>query len=112
GLLDEAIVIDAASSDGTAAIAEQAGLRVEQESELLGKFGPARGKGDAMWRGLAASRSEVVVVADTKTEAFDERFLLGLLGPLLCDPELQFVKGKFRRPFRSGAQVLADGGGR
>ncbi len=112
GLLDEAIVIDAASSDGTAAIAEQAGLRVEQESELLSEFGPGRGKGDAMWRGLAASNSEIVVFVDTDTEDFDERFLLGMLGPLLCDPELQFVKGKFRRPFRSGAQVLADGGGR
>ncbi len=112
GLLDEAIVIDAASRDGTAAIARRAGVRVEQESELLGEFGPARGKGDAMWRGLAASSSEIVVFADTDTEDFDERFLLGMLGPLLCDPAVQFVKGTFRRPFRSGAQVLADGGGR
>jgi glucosyl-3-phosphoglycerate synthase len=112
GLLDEAIVIDAASHDATAAIARQAGVRVEQESDLLSEFGPARGKGDAMWRGLAASSSEIVVFADTDTEDFDERFLTGMLGPLLCDPTVQFAKGKFRRPFRSGTQVLADGGGR
>ena len=112
GLLDETIVIDAASNDGTAALAERAGIRVEQESKLLSQFGPALGKGDAMWRGLAASSSEIVLFADTDTEDFDERFLLGMLGPLLCDPAVQFVKGTFRRPFRNGTQVLADGGGR
>jgi glycosyltransferase involved in cell wall biosynthesis len=112
GLLDEAIVIDAGSADGTAAIAAQSGVRVEQESELLSEMGAALGKGDAMWRGLAASDSEIVLFADTDTDGFDERFLLGMLGPLLCDPEVQFVKGTFRRPFRSGGQVLADGGGR
>ncbi len=112
GLLDEVIVIDAASDDGSAAIAKRAGVRVEQESELLTEFGPARGKGDAMWRGLAASSSEIVAFADTDTEDFEERFLLGMVGPLLCDPAVQFVKGAFRRPFRSGTQVLAEGGGR
>ncbi len=112
GLLDETIVIDAASQDGTAEIARRAGARVEQESELLARFGPARGKGDAMWRGLAASRSELVVYADTDTEDFHEGFLLGLLGPLLSEPGVQFVKGTFRRPFRSGRQVSVEGGGR
>jgi glucosyl-3-phosphoglycerate synthase len=112
GLLDEAIVIDAASADGSAEIAKRAGVRVVQESDPLPQFGPGRGKGDAMWRGLAASSSEIVVFADTDTEDFDERFLLGMLGPLLCDPDVQFVKGTFRRPFRTGTQVLADGGGR
>jgi glycosyltransferase involved in cell wall biosynthesis len=112
GLLDEALVIDAASQDDTAAIARQAGLQVAQESELLSEYGPAQGKGDAMWRGLAATSSDIVVFADTDTEDFHEGFLLGLIGPLLCDPEIQLVKGTFRRPFRSGSTVLADGGGR
>jgi glucosyl-3-phosphoglycerate synthase len=112
GLLDETIVIDAASADGSAEIAERVGVRVVQESDLLAEFGPVRGKGDAMWRGLAASNSEIVLFVDTDTEDFDERFLLGMLGPLLCDPDVQFVKGAFRRPFRSGAQVHPEGGGR
>ncbi len=65
-----------------------------------------------MWRGVAASSSEIVIFADTDTEDFDERFLLGMIGPLLCDPSVQFVKGAFRRPFRKRHAVLAHGGGR
>ncbi len=112
GLLDEVLVIDAASQDETAAIARQSGLHVAQEDELLADYGPSQGKGDAMWRGLAATSSEIVAFADTDTEDFHEGFLLGLLGPLLCDPDIQLVKGTFRRPFRNGDTVLAEGGGR
>ena len=65
-----------------------------------------------MWRGLAATDSEIVAFADTDTEDFHEGFLLGLLGPLLCDPDIQLVKGAFRRPFRNGNTILAEGGGR
>ncbi len=112
GLLDEVLVIDAASRDGTATIARHAGLQVAQEDELLSEYGPAQGKGDAMWRGLATTSSEIVAFADTDTEDFHQGFLLGLLGPLLCNPNVQLVKGTFRRPFRNGDAVLADGGGR
>ena len=112
GLLDEVLVIDAASRDDTVAIARRTGLQVVQESQLLPEYGPAQGKGDAMWRGLAATDSEIVAFADTDTEDFNDRFLLGLIGPLLCDPDIQLVKGTFRRPFRNGATVLAEGGGR
>lgn len=112
GLLDEVLVIDAASQDETAAIARQGGVHVAQEDELLADYGPSQGKGDAMWRGLAATSSEIVAFADTDTEDFHEGFLLGLLGPLLCEPDIQLVKGTFRRPFRNGDTVLAEGGGR
>jgi glucosyl-3-phosphoglycerate synthase len=112
GLLDEALVVDAASRDGTALLAARAGLEVAQESDLLPEYGPAQGKGDAMWRALAATSSEIVAFADTDSEGFHEGFLLGLIGPLLCERDIQLVKGTFRRPFRNGAAVLAEGGGR
>jgi glucosyl-3-phosphoglycerate synthase len=35
-----------------------------------------------------------------------------MLGPLLADPQLQFVKGAFRRPFKQGEEKIPDGGGR
>ena len=66
-----------------------------------------------MWRGLAATSGELVVYMDTDTVDFDGRFLLGLLGPLFARPEIDFVKGAFRRPFKvDGAAPVPDGGGR
>lgn len=112
GLLDKALVVDAASQDDTARIAEDAGLAVVQEDELSSTLGPARGKGDAMWRALKVLQSDIVVFADTDTEDFGEQFLLGMLGPLLCDPAVQLVKGSFQRPFRTEDRIMPNGGGR
>lgn len=112
GLVDELVVVDAASADGTAEVALGRGARVVQESELMPGHGPARGKGDAMWRSLSATSGDVVVFIDTDTEDFHEVFALGMLGPLLTDPGVQFVKGAFRRPFRMGEVSVPDGGGR
>lgn len=112
GLLDELLVIDAASADGTAQIAAAAGATVVQESEVLAEHGPARGKGDALWRGLHVARGDVVAFVDADSEGFDARFALGLLGPLLTDPGVAFVKGAYRRPLHVGAEVVPEGGGR
>ena len=112
GLLDEVVVVDADSRDGTVEAAAERGVRVEQESELMREFGPARGKGDAMWRALSATDGDVVVYLDTDTEDFDPAFAVGLLGPILTEPGIALVKGAFRRPFRRGEIVLPDEGGR
>jgi len=112
GLLDELLVVDAASADGTAAIAQEAGATVVQESEILAEHGPARGKGDALWRALHVARGDVIAFVDADSADFDARFALGLLGPLLTDPDVAFVKGAYRRPLQVGAEVVPDGGGR
>jgi glucosyl-3-phosphoglycerate synthase len=112
GLLDELLVIDAASADGTAAVAERAGATVVQESEILAEHGPARGKGDALWRAVHVTRGEVVAFVDADSAGFDARFVLGLLGPLLTDDEIAFVKGAYRRPLTVGQEVVPEGGGR
>ncbi len=109
GLIDEAIVVDSASRDGTAEIAAAAGMQVVQEDELMPECGPAQGKGDAMWRALSAVGGDVVAYLDADTANFHAGFVLGLLGPLICEPEVQFVKGCFERPFRDpGAVVSAE----
>ena len=77
------------------------------------EFGPVVGKGDAMWRSLSVLTGDLVCFVDGDTEEFHERFACGLLGPLVCDPRVQFVKGFFRRPFRdAGGGVAPTGGGR
>jgi glucosyl-3-phosphoglycerate synthase len=112
GLLDEVLVVDAGSRDDSAQIARQAGLTVLQENELSAELGPACGKGDAMWRALRLLETDIVAFADTDTEQFGEHFLTGLLGPLICEPVVQLVKGSFRRPFRTNDKLAPEGGGR
>jgi glucosyl-3-phosphoglycerate synthase len=112
GLVDEVLVVDAASADGTAAIARARGADVAQESELRPDLGPARGKGDAMWRGLGATSGDIVVYVDGDSRQFHEHFVTSLLAPMLDDDEIALVKGSFRRPFRVGDTVMPTGGGR
>jgi glucosyl-3-phosphoglycerate synthase len=111
-LIDQVLVVDAASRDGSGEIAARAGADVYQESELMPGAGRVLGKGDAMWRALSVARGELVVYLDSDTRDFSPHFALGMLGPLICEPEIQFVKGFFRRPYvrPDGTQLPADGG--
>jgi glucosyl-3-phosphoglycerate synthase len=111
-LIDQILVIDAESRDGTAEIAAAAGAEVHQESELVPEFGQALGKGDAMWRALAVARGEIVAYLDSDTRDFSAHFATGMLGPLLREPDVEFVKGFFRRPYlrADGTELPADGG--
>ena len=111
GLLDQILVVDAASEDGSAEIAERLGAEVRQEADLMPEFGPVLGKGDAMWRALAAVSGDVVVYLDSDTREFSPRFATGLLGPLICDPGVQFVKASFERPFTQPDGTLRPGDG-
>jgi glucosyl-3-phosphoglycerate synthase len=112
GLLDELLVIDADSLDGTAAVAREHGARVVSESSVRPELGAARGKGDAMWRAAAATTAELLVFLDADTVDFDPGFVTGLLGPMLLDPSLALVKGTFRRPLALGGRVQEGEGGR
>jgi glucosyl-3-phosphoglycerate synthase len=109
GTIDEIVVVDAASADGTAAVAQRAGATVYQEAELMPARGPVLGKGDAMWRALPALDGELVCFLDADTEGFSAHFATGLLGPLVCEPGVSFVKGFYRRPLADEGE---GGGGR
>jgi glucosyl-3-phosphoglycerate synthase len=112
GLVDQILVVDAGSADGTAAIAAAAGAEVFQEDELLPEQGPVEGKGDAMWRALSVATGELVVYLDGDTRDFGAHYVTGLLGPLLQSPRVEFVKGFYRRPLSIEEVEIEDGGGR
>jgi glucosyl-3-phosphoglycerate synthase len=112
GLLDEVVVIDAGSRDGTAQLARTHGVRVIQQDDVLPELGPAQGKGDAMWRALHATCGEVVCFLDGDTLDPTPDHLLGLLGPLLSDASIALVKGAFDRPLEMGRDRLLFEGGR
>lgn len=111
GLVDQLVVVDD-SRDGTAEIARALGAEVHLQSDLMPELGPPRGKGDAMWRSLAVLRGELICFLDADSESFGPHFAYGLLGPLITQPEISFVKGFYRRPFRIGETTFPDGGGR
>jgi glucosyl-3-phosphoglycerate synthase len=110
-LVDEVIVVDSGSEDSTAAVAAESGARVVALDDVMRKFEPRPGKGEAMWRGVAATSADVVVFVDADLVSFDPRFVVGLLGPLLADPDIQFVKAAYDRP-PIDPSVPSNGGGR
>ena len=113
GVIDQVLVLDDDSRDGTGAIAAELGAHVVRPAGLLPEFGPVLGKGDAMWRALSVLTGEVVCFVDADSEDFGAHFATGLIGPLVCADAVQFVKGCYRRPFKSADdQVAPSGGGR
>ncbi len=111
GAVDQVLVADD-STDGTGAIAAAAGADVIAQSDVLPEHGPVLGKGDAMWRGLAACDGDVVCFLDADTRDFSAHFACGLIGPLVTDQDAAVVKGAYRRPLDLGATTLPSGGGR
>jgi len=111
-VIDELVVLDSGSTDRTSTVAADAGARLVHREDVLPDVPPLPGKGEAMWRGLAATTGDVVVYLDSDLEEFDIRFVTGLLGPLLTDRDVHLVKATYDRPLRSGETVLPAGGGR
>lgn len=112
GLVDEVLVVDAGSADGTADAAVRCGARVLQQDQLSTALGPALGKGDAMWRALQRTTGDIVCFLDADTANPDVAHLLGILGPILSDRSVSFVKGSFERPFKTDGGLLLGEGGR
>jgi glucosyl-3-phosphoglycerate synthase len=112
GLVDELVVMDSGSTDGTYDVAVQAGAKVVRRDEVLGEFEPLPGKGEVLWRSLAATTGDLLVFVDSDLRDFTPNFVTGLLGPLLTDPSVQLVKATYDRALTHGETVLPAGGGR
>lgn len=89
GLVDEKIVLCAKAGN----LSPNGDANFYPDSELLSHYGPVRGYGDALWRGLAVSAGEILLFLDSTVADPDGRRAMGLLGPLLLREELLLVKG-------------------
>ncbi|MBG6218252.1 glucosyl-3-phosphoglycerate synthase [Arthrobacter sp. CAN_A6] len=111
-LLDEIIVIDSNSTDDTSAVAAAAGAMIAHQDQILPDTGCIPGKGEALWKSLAIASGEIIVFIDADLQGFNPQFAVGLLGPLLTDPQIHFVKSYYDRPLDDGVTIMPAGGGR
>jgi len=111
-LVDELVVVDSGSQDATARVARSAGATVISAHDVLVSHGRWPGKGDALWKSLYATTGDIVVFLDADLIDFDPSFVTGLVGPLLTDPGVGYVKGLYDRPLQTMHGIAPEGGGR
>jgi glucosyl-3-phosphoglycerate synthase len=111
-VVDECVVVDSGSTDRTVDIATAAGARVVHRSDVLPDVPPLPGKGEVLWRSVAATSGDVLVFLDSDLVDPDPGFVTALLGPMLTEPGTHLVKGFYRRPLRLETEETGSGGGR
>lgn len=112
GLVDELIVLDSGSTDETADRAAAAGATVVSREQAVPGLAPVPGKGEVLWRSIAASTGDIIAFVDSDLINPDPEFVPKLLGPLLTVEGIHLVKGYYRRPLRVSGTEDANGGGR
>lgn len=110
-LVDELVVVDSGSTDRTVEVSLAAGARVVRRGDVLPELEPVPGKGEVLWRSLAATTGDLLVFLDSDLIDPDPDFVPRLLGPMLLNQDVHLVKGFYRRPLTSEG-TAGSGGGR
>ncbi len=112
-LLDEIVLIDSNSEDRTREIGRELEVPVYIHQQALPEAGaPLNGKGETLWKSLHLLKGDIIVWVDTDITNMTPQFVYGLLGPLLAEPRIKYVKGYYQRPIKSGTILAEEGGGR
>ncbi|MFF5130929.1 glucosyl-3-phosphoglycerate synthase [Streptomyces syringium] len=106
-LVDELVVLDSGSTDRTAVVAAAAGARVVHRDEVLPRLPALPGKGEVLWRSLLVTEGDVVCFIDADLRDFSADFVSGIVGPLLTEPDVHFVKAMYDRPL---GEAVGQGG--
>lgn len=92
----EVLVIDADSTDSTAARAHEAGAQVYNWREILPDTPTRPGKGESLWRGVAAANGDIVVFMDADLTAPKPGMVRTLAAPF-GEPNIAMVRASYPR---------------
>ena len=111
-LLDEIAVIDSGSSDSTLEVAAAFGADVYLSADILPTMGAKRGKGENLWKAIYQLRGDIIIYVDADIKNIHPRFAYGLVGPLIYQPGIKYVKAFYDRPLVTSKEIRPSGGGR
>ena len=110
-LLDEIVVVDSGSTDRTTEIARSYGADVYNAAEILPHLKQFKGKGENLWKALYITQGDIIIYLDADIKNIHHRFAYGLLGPLLMEDHIKFVKAFYDRPISIGKNKMRPTGG-
>ena len=111
-LVDELVVLDSNSSDGTGKIARDAGARVFKDYKILPMLGNYSGKGNALYKSMFVTSGDIIAFIDGDIKNFSERFVIGIIAPLILNKRLNYVKAFYERPLVMSGKIRKGEGGR
>lgn len=111
-LLDEIVVIDSGSDDNTRELATEYGATVYTSEKILPKYGFYKGKGENLWKSLYVLEGDIIIWIDADIDNIHPKFVYGLVGALLTNPDLSYVKAFYERPITGKKSFKPSGGGR
>jgi glucosyl-3-phosphoglycerate synthase len=111
-LVDEILVIDSGSTDLTREIATAAGASVYRSAEIMASAGTHLGKGENLWKALHVATGDLICYVDGDISDYHSGSVTGLVGPLLSDDSLDYIKAYYERPLAYGDEAHSTGGGR
>lgn len=97
-LLDEIAVIDSGSTDNTLEVAEQFGAKTFLAEDYLKEEGYMRGKGENLWKAIYLLEGDIIIYLDADISNIHPKFVYGILGPLLYNEDIKYVKAFYDRP--------------
>lgn len=97
-LLDEIAVIDSGSTDKTLEVAAGFGAKTFLASDFLQEEGPMRGKGENLWKAIYLLEGDIIIYLDADISNIHPKFVYGIIGPLLYNEEIKYVKAFYDRP--------------
>jgi len=113
-LIDELAIVDSGSTDKTREIAAKYGADVYLTDDYLKEEGIYRGKGENLWKSLYLLKGDIILWLDADIKNIHPKFVYGLLGPLLTNNRIGYVKAFYERPIKLNAETTlrSSGGGR